>query len=90
MSIQVAAIVGVLSVPTIVAFIQFLKKVTGLTGNVWLLTSFILGVVSQALAAVAVSPPAGLGGWLALVGIGVVGGLAASKAYDETLGKQTK
>ena len=87
MSMEIAAIVGVLSVPTIVAFIQFLKKVTGLTGNVWLLTSFILGVASQALAAVAAGSPVDLGGWLALVGIGVVGGLAASKAYDETLGK---
>lgn len=77
--------VGFLSVPVIVALIQFLKRVIPLSGNVWLITSFALGVTAQVLSNLAVGLPVDMVGWLALIGIGVVGGLAASKAYDEVV-----
>ena len=76
--------VGVVSVPTIVALIQLFKRIiTGLPSQVWLATSFILGVASQMLMAYALDAPVDFLGWLIHIGAGIVSGLAASKAYDE-------
>ena len=82
------ATVGLLSVPSIILLIQVFKKIIpGLPSQAWLATSFVLGVASQMLSAVALEVPVDFAGWLGLIGAGLVNGLAASKAYDELIDK---
>jgi len=81
--------VGFVSVANIVLFIQLMKRlVPGLSGKVWLATSFVLGVVAQVLSALASSPPVDFSEVLTLVGAGLVAGLAAAKAYDELVDRE--
>ena len=80
--------VGFLSVPSIILLIELFKRIVpGLSGRVWLTTSFVFGVAAQVLSAVALELPVDFAGWLTLVGLGLVNGLAASKAYDELIDK---
>lgn len=81
------AIAGVLLIPLIIGLIQFCKKLfPGADGRVWLATSLVMGIAGQVVAyLVDTGVPVDLGGWTALVVLGLAFGLAASKAYDETL-----
>jgi len=81
------AIAGVLLIPLIIGLIQFFKKLfPGADGRVWLAVSLVLGVAGQVVAyLIDMGKPTDLAGWTALVVLGLAFGLAASKAYDETI-----
>jgi len=83
------AIGGVVLLPLIVGLVEFLKRLFNAPNNVWLVLSMVLGVggwiINQRIA---------LGMWpttfesiAEMVVVGLAFGLAASKAYDETLKK---
>lgn len=80
---------GVALIPLIVGLIQFLKRIAGnVEGNIWLGLSMLLGIAGMSAVYLAEQgAPADFQGWLSMVILGLAFGLAASKAYDETLGK---
>ena len=84
------AIGGVVLLPTIVALIQFLKSLsflTGVPGDGWRLTAFLLGIAGQIVVLMLSQPVTlpgwGLSEWSTAVVWGVTFGLAAGKSYDE-------
>jgi len=87
MDMATVAIAGVVLIPLIISLIQFTKRLAPDTdGRVWLLLSMVLGVGGETVAfIIAGGVPVVLKGWAALVVLGLSFGLAASKAYDETL-----
>ena len=85
---QTVVVAGFISVPSIVLLIELFKRIVpGLDSRVWLTTSFVFGVAVPILTSMALELPVDLAGWLTLVGLGLVNGLAASKAYDELIDK---
>jgi len=91
MDLTTVAIAGVVLIPLIVGVIQFAKKLdpsNTVPGQVWLASSLVLGVAGESVAVIIASGvPATLEAWASLVVLGLSFGLAASKAYDETLAK---
>lgn len=87
------AIAGVVLIPLIIGLIQFAKKVdvgNKVPGQVWLMSAMGLGVAGETVAfIIAAGVPIDLATWAALVVLGLSFGLAAAKAYDETLRKST-
>lgn len=81
------AIAGIALIPLIIALIQFAKRVVpGADSRVWLVTSLVLGVSGQvAVYIISEGIPESFGGCVSLVVLGLAFGLAASKAYDETV-----
>jgi len=80
-------IVVAISIPTIIGLIELMKRIFGLPSKVCLGTSFVLGVFVKILAAIAIQMPIDWKGWVTIVGLGLVNGLAASKAFDEWVKK---
>jgi len=84
------AIGDVALLPFIVGLIQFIKRFfPKAPGNVWLFTSFLLGVVGESVVFV-IANGAGVkvwdtSTWAMIVVYGLAFGLAASKAYDELI-----
>ena len=85
---QTVVVAGFISVPSIVLLIELFKRIVpGLSGRVWLATSFLFGLIVPILSSLALEIPLEPSGWLTLVGLGLTNGLAASKAYDELVDK---
>ena len=83
-------IVVAISIPTIIGLIELGKRLFGLPSKVCLGASFAFGVAIKICAAIALGIPNDFAGWFALVGLGLVNGLAASKAWDEWVKKLVK
>lgn len=86
------AIAGIVLIPLIIGVIQAAKRFFPRAhSNVWFGISLVLGIVGQAVVWVTAAGgvPATLEGWAALVVLGLSFGLAAGKAYDESLGQGT-
>ena len=89
MDVEAIAIGGMVLVPLIVGLIEVLKRFfPHAHGNVWLGVSIALGMAGQVVVTIFASElPATLEQWAALVVLGLNFALAASKAYDESIGR---
>ena len=86
------AIGGIALLPLIVGIIQFCKRFApGVYGNVWLAMSFALGVVGQVVVFLIAHGGTFAGWdletWATIVVMGLTTGLATSKLYDESIGR---
>lgn len=81
------ALAGVLLIPLVITLIQFAKQIVpDAPGNLWLGAALLFGVAGQVAAYIADhGVPSDFNGLLALCVWGLVTGLAAAKAYDETI-----
>lgn len=87
------AIAGVLLIPLIIGFIEALKRLfENAPGKLWFGLSLLFGFLGQVVALLIQENqlPADLAGWASLVVLGLAFGLAASKAYDETIAPQRR
>lgn len=84
------AIAGVNLLFLIIGFIEFIKGFfPDAPGRLWLALAFLFGVIGQGVAYVqANGVPATLDDGAAVVVLGLLTGLAAAKAYDESIGKR--
>jgi len=81
------AIGGVTLIPLIIGLIEFLKRLfPQAPGNVWLVTSFIFGIIGQTVVFVIAAGGSVAGWslemWATAVVTGLAFGLAASKTFD--------
>ena len=83
------AIAGVVLIPLIIGLVQAIKRAdlkNQVRGFVWFYLSLILGIIGSVVVYIMTSGvPIDLSGWAACVVLGLSFGLAAGKAYDETL-----
>lgn len=83
------AIAGVVLIPLIIGLVQAIKRFDPkdqVRGFVWFYLSLFLGILGSGVSYVITSGvPNDLSGWAACVVLGLSFGLAAGKAYDETL-----
>ena len=82
------AIGGVVLIPVIVGLVQFIKRlIPSAPDNLWLLLSFLLGILGQCVVWLIATGTAvaswTLEQWATLVVLGLAFGMASSKAWDE-------
>lgn len=79
------------AIGVIIPLVQLLKQLTDLSGRVWLLVSFGLGILSQVAIDIILYDQVGgsVTDWIILLGAGLITGLAASKTYDEVVRRST-
>jgi len=81
MSLPEFAISGIPLIVIIIALVEEVKA-WGVQGKVLRVVSMAIGVAFAVVYQVAVKVPADLMGWLVVVGIGLLYGIAASGSYD--------